>query len=399
MSRGDSGAVLLLVLVIFVVLTVIVVQFMSTTNVDTRIADMQVAAIKNAAAIEGAFAKTIHALAAEQAIAKEEGEAEEEEIVLEEEEVIYATDPNTMTFEETTVHILVVDEHSKLNLNLLHYPEGKKKARAELQRLGEALGLTGGDAEEISDRLGWLDLPQAMQVSYEKEMNGEQANWVIRGTLGPNVDPRTGGGILRFITDSEDSTGKQRSIGLRVMALVKGPMEIRPSGFIAFGRIKRGEGASSTVEFEPTTDFDLQIEKVSFKNLTVIADYYVVPETVLDAIRRGGQFNVIHPTSGNKVDFIIARRDPWGRMQLSRRETVTLEPGLDAHVAAPEDVIIGKMEYYREGGSEKHLRDITGILKVSGRRVDRAYVAEWSERLGLSDIWGAVLRRLDETNS
>lgn len=52
------------------------------------------------------------------------------------------------------------------------------------------------------------------------------------------------------------------------------------------------------------------------------------------------------------------------------------------------------MEYYREGGSEKHLRDIAGTLKVRAEDVDRSYVADWAERLGLSEIWSALARRV-----
>lgn len=48
------------------------------------------------------------------------------------------------------------------------------------------------------------------------------------------------------------------------------------------------------------------------------------------------------------------------------------------------------MEYYKEGGSDKHLRDITGILKVSGRDVDREYIITWAKKLGLMKIWEAV---------
>ena len=54
------------------------------------------------------------------------------------------------------------------------------------------------------------------------------------------------------------------------------------------------------------------------------------------------------------------------------------------------------MNYYREGGSEKHLRDITGILTIRGEKIDRTYVAEWAETLGVSEIWQAILRRLGE---
>jgi len=52
------------------------------------------------------------------------------------------------------------------------------------------------------------------------------------------------------------------------------------------------------------------------------------------------------------------------------------------------------MEYYKEGGSDKHLRDITGILKISGSDVDRKYIVTWAKKLGLINIWDAVEARL-----
>jgi hypothetical protein len=54
------------------------------------------------------------------------------------------------------------------------------------------------------------------------------------------------------------------------------------------------------------------------------------------------------------------------------------------------------MEFYKAGGSEKHLRDITGIIKVSGADVDRQYIEGWAKQLGLTDVWEAILKRLDE---
>ncbi|MGH7485562.1 MAG: hypothetical protein ACREMY_08150, partial [bacterium] len=53
-----------------------------------------------------------------------------------------------------------------------------------------------------------------------------------------------------------------------------------------------------------------------------------------------------------------------------------------------------KMEAYREGGSEKHLRDITGVLKISGAHLDHSYIKGWADRLGTSDIWREILRRV-----
>lgn len=73
------------------------------------------------------------------------------------------------------------------------------------------------------------------------------------------------------------------------------------------------------------------------------------------------------------------RRAPCFRRTLrtptpnGHRTRLTNDIDIVAGIAAPEDVIIKKMEYYREGGSEKHLRDITGILLTTGADIDRPY--------------------------
>lgn len=125
-------------------------------------------------------------------------------------------------------------------------------------------------------------------------------------------------------------------------------------------------------------------------------EYYISREAAREAVRLGGQFNVIHPASGNKIDFIIARDDPWGKTRIRRRRRVRILPDLAGYTAAPEDIILSKMDYYREGGSEKHLRDITGVMKISGELIDKAYVTRWAERLGLMEVWRAILERLGQ---
>ena len=125
-------------------------------------------------------------------------------------------------------------------------------------------------------------------------------------------------------------------------------------------------------------------------------DFYISEDMIRDAIHHHGQFNIIHPTSGLKVDVIIKQNTPFDRSRFGRGHRIHPAETYRANFAAPEDMIIKKMEYYKEGGSEKHLRDITGILKISGELVDRKYVSEWVHRLGLTEIWDAVLRRLDD---
>ena len=69
--------------------------------------------------------------------------------------------------------------------------------------------------------------------------------------------------------------------------------------------------------------------------------------------------------------------------------------GEPVRLAPPEYVILRKLEYFREGGSEKHLRDIAGMLRVSGDSVDRAAVEEWSRRLGVMTEWEAAQKRAE----
>ncbi len=123
------------------------------------------------------------------------------------------------------------------------------------------------------------------------------------------------------------------------------------------------------------------------------ADFYVSDEGARTASIQGGMFNIIHPESGLKIDVIVPG-DEAGRQEIRRAVRALAFGGREVQFVSPEDLILNKMAYYREGGSEKHLRDITGVLKVSGDRVDRAYIADWAEKLGLTEIWQAILKRL-----
>ena len=125
-------------------------------------------------------------------------------------------------------------------------------------------------------------------------------------------------------------------------------------------------------------------------------EFYISEDMIRDAIYHDGQFNIIHPASGLKVDVIIKQDTPFDNSRFKRLRRIWPAESYQANFAAPEDVIVKKMVYYQEGGSEKHLRDITGILKVSGEEVDRDYITEWALHLGVVEIWDAIQKRLEE---
>ena len=140
--------------------------------------------------------------------------------------------------------------------------------------------------------------------------------------------------------------------------------------------------------------FDLAPEKVdAFCQAFPGPEYLCFPPAVAEAVRTRFQFHILRPTFGLKINVMIASDSEFDRSRL--RRGVYLRPAGDQAVcfASPEDVIVKKLEYYREGGSDKHLRDIVGVLKVRGEKVDRTYIAAWTDRLGLAAQWRAALDR------
>lgn len=123
-------------------------------------------------------------------------------------------------------------------------------------------------------------------------------------------------------------------------------------------------------------------------------EFYCDKDMINEEIMTRGQFNIIHAGSGLKIDIILTKQTEFSRSEFLRRRRSAVFPDQEGAFASPEDVIVKKMEFYKEGGSEKHLRDITGILKISGEELDMKYIEEWAKRLGLMEIWEAVKSRL-----
>jgi hypothetical protein len=163
-------------------------------------------------------------------------------------------------------------------------------------------------------------------------------------------------------------------------------------------------GSMATIFFgEPrfTNDIDIVVDLPANRIAEFCAAFpspelYLSEETVYRAVSRRGQFNIIHPASGLKVDIMVPADSSFNRSRFSRVKRIRPAPSFDAVFSSAEDVMLEKMEAYREGGSEKHLRDIAGVLKISGEHLDRAYMADWADRMGTSEIWEEVLRRSAE---
>ena len=153
---------------------------------------------------------------------------------------------------------------------------------------------------------------------------------------------------------------------------------------------------ASMVYGEPrlTRDMDLVLDirasdALKIEKLFCSPEYYCPPHEILtDEIRNRGQFNLLHISSGLKIDIIIKKMTPFDKSRFSRIVRIKLWENLTANVASAEDIIIKKLDFYKEGGSEKHLRDIRGI--ISNTEIDQSYLQKWIKEFRLEDAWAKV---------
>lgn len=144
-----------------------------------------------------------------------------------------------------------------------------------------------------------------------------------------------------------------------------------------------------------TVDVDVVIDPTAealreFVDALPADDYYVAETAVLEAFDRRSSFNIIEQATGWKVDLLIRKDRPFSASEFERRTAVPIF-GRHTPIATAEDTIIAKLEWARAGESERQLRDVAGILDVSGETIDREYIGRWVEELRLQDAWEQAL--------
>jgi hypothetical protein len=139
-------------------------------------------------------------------------------------------------------------------------------------------------------------------------------------------------------------------------------------------------------------DLVLVLQKSAVADLMRVFDesaFYCPPREVLiqECLRpQRGHFNLIHHDTGFKADVYLAGNDPLHVWALERRRLI--EMGEDRiWIAPPEYVIVRKLEFYREGRSEKHLRDILSMIDRSSDEIDESLLLELIEKQGLASVW------------
>jgi hypothetical protein len=156
-----------------------------------------------------------------------------------------------------------------------------------------------------------------------------------------------------------------------------------------------GGSLASSLQGEPraTNDIDMVLELPLGRIGEFVAalgeDFEVDVDMLRDALVHGRSCNIFYLPVVMKVDLFAVGPSPYDEVEFARRRRVQVRStGETLLIKTPEDTVLRKLLWYREGGgvSERQWRDVVEVLRVSGGEMDRDYLAQWSGRVGISDL-------------
>jgi len=139
----------------------------------------------------------------------------------------------------------------------------------------------------------------------------------------------------------------------------------------------------------------LQPEHVSSFISQVKNAFYADERAIETAVRQKTSFNLIHLETMFKIDIFIAKAAPLETAQLARRirQQVSESPPRHIFITSPEDTLLAKLVWYRNGGevSNRQWRDIKGIIAVQKNRLDVEYLRGMAAELNVHNLLEKLL--------
>jgi predicted DNA-binding protein (UPF0278 family) len=151
-------------------------------------------------------------------------------------------------------------------------------------------------------------------------------------------------------------------------------------------RIVGSVASSKLGMMRATFDVDIvaALEQHNLKDLKTKLgqEFYSDEELMVEAVQNRSSFNLIHKDSMLKIDIFIQKNREYDRVALKRAFID------DSNYMTAEDVILGKLEWYRAGFeiSERQWSDILGLMRVQANNLDLTYLNHWAAELSVTDL-------------
>lgn len=160
------------------------------------------------------------------------------------------------------------------------------------------------------------------------------------------------------------------------------------------GRYFVGGSLASSLDGQPraTNDVDFVVDVPLGKLGALVAalgpDFEVDREMLRDAVLHGRSANIFYLPQVLKIDIFGHAHGAYDESEFSRRRSVVVREGRTLIVKAPEDTILRKLLWYRDGGevSERQWLDVIGVLRLQEGRLDEPYLRKWAAVLAVDDL-------------
>lgn len=161
---------------------------------------------------------------------------------------------------------------------------------------------------------------------------------------------------------------------LNLPYLVTGGMAV-----LIWGRPRFTADIDIVVEIKPS---DVEGLVKALRNLGKAG--YIDENVAIYTVKGGGEFNFIDGVTGIKIDFWVSSNDPFDLSRFERRSAKEIL-GQKIYFTSPEDLILSKLKWFKESGSNRHLEDAESVMKISEKDLDRGYLEKWAEKLEITD--------------
>lgn len=152
----------------------------------------------------------------------------------------------------------------------------------------------------------------------------------------------------------------------------------------------------ATLDVDIVADIDLdQIDEF----IALLNDaFYYDTEMIRQAILQKSSFNLIHLNTMFKVDIFLLKRRPFDQNQMERRvfQSIGESQTEKAYISTAEDIIIAKLEWYRNGGesSQRQWNDILGVLRSQANQINLDDLRKWAKSLAVDDLLERALKEV-----
>ena len=145
-----------------------------------------------------------------------------------------------------------------------------------------------------------------------------------------------------------------------------------------------------------TADVDIVVNLKTIESVEKLVDLlkkeiktsYLDKDRAVDAFKRKSEFNLIEPEYGLKADFFVADSSEYKQMEIKRGKKRKIDDKFIKFIS-PEDLILSKLLWFKEGQSTRQLEDIASVMDIQ-TDLDIVYIKKWVKKLGLGKEFQAL---------